>query len=159
MCPTNPAAEPLSPSHPDIGAQVAYAVEREGAKTVGDVLLRRTPVGLTHDLGRAAAPNVAAIMQDHFDWSDAKRDQAVRDYEMELHRTVTVFDHPNRRAATAPIPRTHAPDVAGASLGHPGWEKARSPFGAKALAFRRTAPRCRFARAPKGGRSIAYTVG
>ena len=105
-------AEPLGPSHPDIGAQVAYAVEREGAKTVGDVLLRRTPVGLTHDLGRAAAPNVAAIMQDHFDWSDAERDQAVRDYEMELHRTVTVFDHPNRRAATAPSPRTHAADVA-----------------------------------------------
>jgi glycerol-3-phosphate dehydrogenase len=99
-------ADPLSPWHPDIGAQVAYAVDHEGAKTVGDVLLRRTPVGLTHDLGRAAAPNVAAIMQGHFDWSDAERDQAVRDYEMELHRTVVVFDHPNRRAATAAVPRT-----------------------------------------------------
>ena len=105
-------AEPLSPWHPDIGAQVAYAVDHEGAKTVGDVLLRRTPVGLTYDLGRAAAPNVAAIMQGRFRWSDAERDQAVRDYEMELHRTVVVFDHPNRRAATAAVPRTQAADMA-----------------------------------------------
>ena len=42
----------ISPHHRDIGAQVAYAVEHEGARTVADVLLRRTAVGLTGDMGR-----------------------------------------------------------------------------------------------------------
>ena len=85
-------AEALSPHHPDIGAQVVYAVEREGARTPGDVLLRRTPIGLTHDLGRSAAPAVARIMQSRLGWSDGEREQAIRDYEMELHRRLQVFD-------------------------------------------------------------------
>ncbi len=94
-------AAPISHLHPDIGAEVTYAVEHESAKTIGDVLLRRTAIGLTHDLGRSAAPNVAMILQKHFGWSHAERDQAVRDYEMELHRTFTVFDHAKRRAFTS----------------------------------------------------------
>ncbi len=85
-------ADPISPFHPDIGAQVHYGVEHESARTVGDILLRRTPVGLTYDLGRSAAPRVAAIMQGLLDWSDAETAQAVRDYEMELHRSFVVFD-------------------------------------------------------------------
>lgn len=84
-------AEPLSPYHADIGAQVVYALEHEYARTIGDVLLRRTPVGRTFDLGRAAAPRVAAILQDRLGWSDAERAQAVRDYELELHRTLRVL--------------------------------------------------------------------
>ena len=35
-------AEPISSRHRDIGAQVAYAVDHEGARAVADVLLRRT---------------------------------------------------------------------------------------------------------------------
>ena len=85
-------AEPLSPHHRDIGAQAAFAVDHEGARTVADVLLRRTAVGLTHDLGRSAAPRVSAIMQERLRWSDEHREQAVRDYFAELHRRFTVFD-------------------------------------------------------------------
>ena len=84
--------EPVSPYHADIGAQVVYAIAQEHARTLGDVLLRRTAIGLTHDLGRAAAPTVAAIMQRHQKWSDAERDQAVRDYFAELHRRFVVFE-------------------------------------------------------------------
>ena len=84
-------AEPLSPQHPDIGAQVVYGLEHEYARTIGDILLRRTPVGRTYDLGRAAAPRVAAILQDRLGWSEAEREQAIRDYELELHRTLTVL--------------------------------------------------------------------
>ncbi|PZC49877.1 MAG: glycerol-3-phosphate dehydrogenase [Chloroflexi bacterium] len=84
-------AEPISPYHPDIGAQVVYALEHEQARTVGDVLLRRTPVGRTGDLGRLAADRVAGIMQERLGWSQAERAQAVRDYDLELHRTLTVL--------------------------------------------------------------------
>lgn len=87
-------AEPISASHRDIGAQVAYAVEHEGARTVADVLLRRTAVGLTGDLGRSAARPTAAIMADRLGWSDDEREQAVRDYFAELHRRFVIFNPP-----------------------------------------------------------------
>ena len=84
-------SEPLSPHHPDIGAQVLYAVEHEGARTVADVLLRRTAIGLTHDLGRAAAPRAAAIIADQLGWSELQRRSALRDYEREVRRTFTML--------------------------------------------------------------------
>ena len=85
-------AEPISAQHRDIGAQVAYAVEHEGARTVADVLLRRTAVGLTRDLGRSAARPTAAIMASRLGWSDDEREQAVRDYFAELHRRFVIFN-------------------------------------------------------------------
>lgn len=100
-------AGPLSPHHPDVGAQVAYAVEHEQARSVADVLLRRTPIGRTADLGRSAAPRVAEIMQDRLNWSDAQREQAVRDAELELHRTLTVL-RPRHGSATTPSARPAA---------------------------------------------------
>jgi glycerol-3-phosphate dehydrogenase len=84
-------AKPISPYHADIGAQVVYALQHEYARTIGDVLLRRTPVGRTRDLGRTAAPRVAAILQDRLGWSEAEREQAIRDYDLELHRTLSVL--------------------------------------------------------------------
>lgn len=85
-------AEPFSQHHRDIGAQVIYAVKHEDARTVADVLLRRTSVGLTKDLGRTAAAPTAAIMASQLGWSDEVRDQAVRDYFAELHRRYVVMD-------------------------------------------------------------------
>ena len=85
-------AAPVSAHHRDIGSQVAYAVEHEGARTVADVLLRRTVVGLTKDLGRSAAGPTAEIMARRLGWSDEVRDQAVRDYFAELHRRFVVID-------------------------------------------------------------------
>jgi glycerol-3-phosphate dehydrogenase len=110
-------AKPISPLHPDIGAQVVYGVEHEGARTIGDVLLRRTPVGLTHDLGRAAAPNVARIMAQRLDWTEDEAAQAVRDYEMELHRTFTVFD---RGAGTTPPASVGSPAESTTDLAESG---------------------------------------
>ena len=85
-------AEPISQAHRDIGAQVAYAVHHEGARMVADVLLRRTAVGLTRDLGRSAARPTAAIMSKRLGWSDDVREQAVRDYFAELHRRFVIMD-------------------------------------------------------------------
>ena len=85
-------AQPISDSHRDIGAQVAYAVEHEGARTVADVLLRRTSVGLTRDLGRIAAKPTADIMAKRLGWPEEVREQAVRDYFAELHRRFVIFN-------------------------------------------------------------------
>ena len=85
-------AQPISETHRDIGAQVAYAVDHEGARTVADVLLRRTAVGITRDLGRSAARPTASIMAPRLGWSDEMREQAVRDYFAELHRRFVIMD-------------------------------------------------------------------
>ena len=98
-------ARPLSPNHPDIAAQIRYAVQHEGARTVADALLRRTAIGLTRDLGRAAAAPAAAVMQPLLGWSDDRRDQAVRDYHVELHRRFTIFDQTTGR------PQSPQPDA------------------------------------------------
>lgn len=90
--------DPISARHRDIGAQVAYAVEHESARTVADVLLRRTAVGLTKDLGRSAARPTAGIMAARLGWSDDVRDQSVRDYFNELHSRFVIMD------ASVPIP-------------------------------------------------------
>ena len=86
-------AQAISPLHRDIGAQVAYAVEHEGARTVADVLLRRTAVGLTGDMGRGAAAPTADIMARRLRWSEDLRDQSVRDYFAELHRRFVIIDN------------------------------------------------------------------
>jgi hypothetical protein len=106
-------AAPISPHHPDIGAQVVYAIEHEHARTVGDVLLRRTPVGRTRGLGRPAAPRVAAILGARLGWSDAERAQAVRDYELELHRTLTVLRGRGAPGGDLAVETPPAADAAG----------------------------------------------
>lgn len=104
---TDPSlADPISPLHRDIGAQVAFAVDHEGARTVGDVLLRRTAVGLTRDLGRAAAAPTAAIMAKRLRWDSDVRDQAQRDYFAELHRRFVILD-PSTGSVTSPPRAMH----------------------------------------------------
>lgn len=64
---------PIHPEHPYIGAEVAFAVRREMAVRLGDVLLRRLPLGLV-DMRHAeeAAPAVARIMARELGWDEAR---------------------------------------------------------------------------------------
>ncbi|MYL83528.1 FAD-dependent oxidoreductase [Desulfovibrio aerotolerans] len=66
--------QPIHPAHPYIGAQVVFAVRREMAEHVSDVLLRRLPLGLV-DMAHAleAAPVVAAIMGRELGWDETRR--------------------------------------------------------------------------------------
>ncbi len=61
--------EPLSDKLPDCGAEVLYAVSREMALTLEDVIFRRTGLGTLGDPGSAAIQRVAALMQRRFNWS------------------------------------------------------------------------------------------
>ena len=54
----------MLPGHPDLLAEAVHAARREQARTVGDVLLRRTRLGLTGArallrAGRAGAPSAS----------------------------------------------------------------------------------------------------
>jgi glycerol-3-phosphate dehydrogenase len=52
-------AQPILPGHPDLLAEAVYAARREQARSVGDVLLRRTRLGLLD--ARALAGHPAAV--------------------------------------------------------------------------------------------------
>jgi glycerol-3-phosphate dehydrogenase len=64
--------EPVVPGRPDLMAEVVYAARREQARTVGDVLLRRTRLGLTAArplLSSDAVERVAGVMGAELGWS------------------------------------------------------------------------------------------
>jgi len=68
----------IHPSHPYIGAEVAYAVRREMAARVSDVLLRRLPLGLLDMVhAQEAAPVVADIMARELGWDEARRNEEI----------------------------------------------------------------------------------
>ena len=72
-------AERIVPGRPDLLAEVVYAVRREQARTVGDVLLRRTRLGLTaaRSLTGAVIGRVAAAMGEELGWDEARRAREV----------------------------------------------------------------------------------
>jgi glycerol-3-phosphate dehydrogenase len=76
-------AAPIQPGMPDLLAEAAYAARREQARTVGDVLLRRTRLALTaaRDVavpGADAPRRVAAVLAAERGW-DAKKEASETD--------------------------------------------------------------------------------
>ena len=75
-------ARRISPGLPDIAAEAAYAAGHEQAHTVGDVLLRRTRLGLL-DARRLCEPDaggplaVAQAMAGELGWDDARIEREV----------------------------------------------------------------------------------
>jgi glycerol-3-phosphate dehydrogenase len=75
-------------------AQARWAIEREGALTVGDVLLRRTPAGWSRCLGLDAAATVADLLVGRHRWSETRRREAIAAYEAEVRATFRTPGHP-----------------------------------------------------------------
>lgn len=81
----------ISDDLPYLLAEVPHAVEREGAATLADVLVRRTHVAFeTRDHGRAAARRIAPLVQDALAWTDAERDAQLARYDAEVARLFTI---------------------------------------------------------------------
>lgn len=81
-------AAPLVPGRPDILAQVDFAVEKELAATVCDVLMRRTQVFLRdRNQGLDAAPKVAERMAALLGWDEARVASEIAAYEAEVARS------------------------------------------------------------------------
>jgi glycerol-3-phosphate dehydrogenase len=81
-------AAPIVPGRPDLLAEALIAARHEQARTVGDVLLRRTRLGLT--AGRtltapdAGAPaRVADVLGDELGWDGARRRAEVQAFRAE----------------------------------------------------------------------------
>ncbi len=74
-------AEPLVPGLTYSRAEAVYAVRHEMARSIDDVLSRRTRARLlARDASADAAPAVAALMAAELEWSDAERDRQAAAY-------------------------------------------------------------------------------
>ena len=78
-------AAPLVPGLPYLRAEARYAVRHEMARTLDDVLSRRTRARLlARDASAEAAASVAALLAADLWWSDAERDAEVDAYRASI---------------------------------------------------------------------------
>ncbi|MEC7985806.1 MAG: glycerol-3-phosphate dehydrogenase [Myxococcota bacterium] len=80
--------ERLNPERPEIMAQVKYAVEKELAKTIRDVLIRRTQVFFREtEQGLNCLDRVAEEMAALLNWDEAKKQEEIEAYKEEVERS------------------------------------------------------------------------
>lgn len=84
--------EPICEHNPQVLAQVAHAVDREGAVTVADVLLRRLPCGWSKCHALDGAARVAGVMAARLGWDERQRAAAAEDYAREVRETLVPLD-------------------------------------------------------------------
>ena len=82
-----------------IRAELVYGVKTEAARTIGDLLIRRTKVAFeTRDQGRSAAADVVELIAPHLKWNEERRRSALLDYEREVSRIFAVDPAPRAPA-------------------------------------------------------------
>jgi len=79
------------PTSDAIKAELIHAVLHEHARTLSDLLVRRTHVAFeSPDRGVAVAAEVAALVGPHLGWDAAAQAQAVTAYVADVHRLFTI---------------------------------------------------------------------
>lgn len=77
--------EPVQEGLPYLMAEVQFAVEREMARSLGDVLVRRMHLAFeTEDHGASAAERLLPVMGDLLSWSDERRDAELELWQEEM---------------------------------------------------------------------------
>jgi glycerol-3-phosphate dehydrogenase len=78
-------AQPIVAELPDVLAEVALAARREQARSLGDVLLRRTRLGLlaARELHGEPLQRVVAVLARELDWDDARTRQELAGFAEE----------------------------------------------------------------------------
>ncbi len=83
-----PLGEPIIAGRPEIWAEVSYAVERELAVRVQDILIRRLHLFYElADQARSVVPRVAARMKQLLGWDDVTEAEELRDYFQIVERS------------------------------------------------------------------------
>ena len=95
-------AEPLVPGLPYLRAEALYAVRYEMARTVDDLLSRRTRARLlARDASAAAAADVASLVADDMGWDAAAQDAQVAAYRAAVTAERTAAGLPETALETA----------------------------------------------------------
>ena len=88
-------AEPLVPGLPYLKAEALYAARYEMARTLDDILSRRTRARLlARDDSARAAADVAALVADDLGWDQAEQDRQVASYRASIEHERTAADLP-----------------------------------------------------------------
>jgi glycerol-3-phosphate dehydrogenase len=88
-------AEPLVPGLPYLRAEAVYAARYEMARTVDDILARRTRARLlARDASATAAGDVAALVADDLGWDDAEQQAQAEAYRAAVAAERTAADLP-----------------------------------------------------------------
>jgi glycerol-3-phosphate dehydrogenase len=104
---------PLVPGRPFLEAEVAWAVRRELALSVDDVLSRRLRLSPElADRGAGVAPRVAEIMGGELGWDEARRDLEADAYLATATREYGIAPSPSAQES-APEPALAAPPITG----------------------------------------------
>jgi glycerol-3-phosphate dehydrogenase len=72
-------------------AELLHAITHEQAATLGDLLIRRTPIAFeTRDHGRSAARRIAPVVGRWMRWNGVEMDDAIEAYDAESARIFRV---------------------------------------------------------------------
>ena len=86
-------AEPISRESEVLKAEILYAVTHEGARSVSDVLTRRTRLSFElKDHGLAIAPIVAELIAPTLRWDEDKIQASIADYEKIVNREISELE-------------------------------------------------------------------
>jgi len=78
-------SEKISLEHIDIKAQIVYAIKSEKAKTLKDIILRRSSIGTHEDLGYNSVESVAEIAATLLNWDKERREEEIRDFKESIN--------------------------------------------------------------------------
>ena len=93
----------LHPDRPEVLAEIDHAVEHEWARTLSDIMWRRTELAFTADNGLAAVPLVVARMGRLLGWTPPEAQRQQQRYEAEIDAAVSPLGHPVP-VTPAPVP-------------------------------------------------------
>jgi len=81
----------LQPGFPYVYAELLHAITHEQAATLGDLLIRRTPIAFeTRDHGRSTARHIAPVVGRWMRWSGLEVVEAIEAYDAESERIFRV---------------------------------------------------------------------
>ncbi|MBU3692074.1 MAG: glycerol-3-phosphate dehydrogenase [Candidatus Nanopelagicaceae bacterium] len=94
--------ESIIPGLPYIGAEIVYAVTHEGARSVDDVMSRRTRIAFEDkNQGLNQVELIANLMAPHLGWNKTQKNASIKEYQL-------LIEHQNQRLKDAKKSATKA---------------------------------------------------
>jgi len=77
--------KPIHPERPEIAAQVIFAVQKEKAFHLDDVMLRRLEIGYSAQRWGESAKNISRLMAQLLNWDEPTRLKELESYRVQLY--------------------------------------------------------------------------
>ncbi|MEN9292710.1 MAG: hypothetical protein RL288_506 [Actinomycetota bacterium] len=94
--------EPVIPGLPYIGAEIVYAVTHEGAKSIDDVLSRRTRIAFEDkNQGLDVVEEIADLIAPHLGWKKPQKNASIKEYQLLVERQNQILKAAKKSATKA----------------------------------------------------------